>query len=336
MRNAWVAAGLVMVCAAAARAQNASASSAPDSSKATAPAVQSAQSPIRVQVNLVNVLFTVTDKKGRNQTGLSKDDFRVSEDGQPQTIAFFSKETDLPLRIGVLIDTSNSVSERLHFEEEAAIDFLSQAIRPGKDLAFVVGFDVEPQLVQDYTDDVEKLSNAIRGLAAGGTTSLYDALFYACKQKMLTLNDAGPNPGSDSYLRRVLIVVSDGRDTNSGRSRDEALQMAERSEAIIYAISTNNSGTNTAGGNTPNGYGPGDRILKYFAEETGGRVFYPFEASDLESNFREIGAELRSQYSLAYTPTNNKRDGTLRKITVETTQKGLRVRAKTGYYAPSS
>ena len=336
MRKAWVTAMLLLVCATVAEAQIAAPLSKPDSSKPDTSTPQATQSPIRVQVNLVNVLFTVTDKKGRTQTGLAKDDFRVFEDGKPQTISFFSKETDLPLRIGVLIDTSNSVSERLHFEEEAAIDFLSEAIRPGKDQAFVVGFDVEPQLVQDYTDDVEKLSNAVRGLAAGGTTSLYDALYYACKQKMLNLSDTTANGTSGPYLRRVLIVVSDGRDTNSGRSRDEALVMAERSEAIIYAISTNNSGSNTAGGNAPNAYGPGDKILKYFADETGGKVFYPFEASDLASNFREIGAELRSQYSLAYTPSNNKRDGTFRRITVETDEKGLRVRARAGYFAPSN
>ncbi len=336
MRQAWTAASLLLVCAAAAAAQTSAPILKPDSSTPQASAPQaSSQSRIRVQVNLVNVLFTVTDKKGRTVPDLDKSDFSVLEDGQPQPISFFSKETDLPLRIGVLIDTSNSVSERLHFEEEAAVDFLSEAIRPGKDMAFVVGFDVEPQLVQDYTDDVEKLSNAIRGLAAGGTTSLYDALYYACKQKMVSLNDTDASGASEPYLRRVLIVVSDGKDTNSGRSRTEALEMAERSEAIIYAISTNNSGTNTAGNGTPNGYSSGDKILKYFAGETGGKVFFPFEASDLESNFREIASELRSQYSLAYTPTNNKRDGTFRKITVDVDQKGLRVRAKTGYFAPS-
>ena len=332
MRRAWT--GVVLlVCAAVAAAQTSAPSANPEPPKPAATAPQSAQNPIRVQVNLVNVLFTVSDKKGRNVPDLGKDDFRVLENGQPQTISFFSKETDLPLRIGVLIDTSNSVSERLHFEEEAAIDFLSQAIRPGKDMAFVVGFDVEPQLVQDYTDDVEKLSNAIRGLAAGGTTSLYDALYYACQQKMLNLADSSATGGS--YLRRVLIVVSDGKDTNSGHSRDEALEMAERSEAIIYAISTNNSGTNTGGSTEPNGFSSGDKILKYLAGETGGRTFYPFEASDLESNFRQIAAELRSQYSLAYTPTNNKRDGTFRKIAIEASEKGLRVRAKAGYFAPS-
>ena len=334
MRRVLISAALLFVCLAAAAAQNTPpASAAPDSAKQDVAAPQGTQNPIRVRVNLVNVLFSVTDKKGRNQRDLGKDDFKVFEDGQPHPVGFFSKETDLPLRIGMLIDTSNSVSERLHFEEEAAVDFLSETIRPGKDQAFVVGFDVEPQLVQDYTDEVEKLSNAIRSLAAGGTTSLYDALYYACQQKMLKL---GESTADAPYLRRVLIVVSDGRDTNSGHSRDEALEMAERAEAIIYAISTNNSGTNTSGGNKPNGYDKGDKILKYLADQTGGKVFYPFEASDLASNFREIAADLRSQYSLAYTPTNNKRDGTFRKITIEPVQKGLRVRAKAGYFAPSS
>jgi Ca-activated chloride channel family protein len=329
MRKAWMSGVLVLVCAAAAAGQS---NPAP---KPDASAPQATQNPIRVQVNLVNVLFTVTDKKGRTRLDLNKDDFRVIEDGKPQSISFFSRETDLPLRIGVLIDTSNSVSDRLHFEEEAAVDFLSEAIRPGKDLAFVVGFDVEPQLVQDYTDDVEKLSTAIRGLAAGGTTSFYDALYYASQQKMAKPAGGASDAPSGPYLRRVLIVVSDGRDTSSGRSRDEALQMAEHSDAIIYAIGTNNNGTNTAGSNTPNSFGQGDKILKYLANETGGKVFFPFEASDLASDFREIAKELRSQYSLAYTPTNSKRDGAFRTIDVETTEKGLRVRAKAGYFAPS-
>src|SRR5574340_430888 len=136
-----------------------------------------AQSPIetiRVPVNLVNVWFTVTDKKDRMVLNLTKDDFHIFEDKVPQTITNFSRETDLPLRIGILIDTSNSIRERLHFEQEAAIDFLSETVRPGKDQAFVVAFDVEPQLLQDYTDDVDKLSEAIRSLQAGGGTGLYD------------------------------------------------------------------------------------------------------------------------------------------------------------------
>jgi Ca-activated chloride channel homolog len=289
-----------------------------------------AQKTIQVQVNLVNVLATVTDKKDRMILDLTQDDFHLFEDKRPQAIKFFSREADLPLRIGVLIDTSNSVRERLHFEQEAAVDFLNEALRPGQDQAFIVGFDVEPQVVQDYTDDTDKLSTAIRALAAGGTTALYDAIYYACKQKMLI-----PQP-TEPYLRRVLIVVSDGRDNQSEHSREEALSMAQHSEAIIFAISTNNSGTNTAGSRTPNGYSAGDKTLLRLAEQTGGRVFFPFEASDLASNFQEIARELRSQYSIGYVSTNQAKDGTFRTIQIDTNTKGLRVRARAGYYAPGA
>lgn len=301
----------------------------PPPDQSAAPAEAAARKPIKVEVNLVNVLFTVTDKKDRMILNLNRDDFRLFEDNQPQAIRYFSRETDLPLRIGVLIDTSNSVRDRLHFEQEAAIDFLNETVRPGRDQAFVVGFDVEPQILQDYTDDVDKLSAAIRNLAAGGGTALYDAIYAACKQKMMSL------PPVEPYLRRVLIVVSDGRDNESEHSRDEALAMAQHSEAIIFAISTNNSGSNTGGEQKPNGFSAGDRVLKYLAEQTGGRTFFPFEATDLASNFQEISRELRSQYSLAYVSTNQARDGKFRMIGLQAAEKGLRIRAKTGYFAPS-
>lgn len=274
---------------------------------------------IKVPVNLVNVLFTVTDKKNRLVLDLTKDDLRVFEDKKPQQVQFFSRETDLPLRIGMLIDTSNSIRERLRFEQEAAIDFLNTAVRPDKDLAFVVGFDVAPQLVQDYTDDTNKLADAIRNLQAGGGTGLYDAIFFACKEKMLYF------PPPEPYLRRVMVVVSDGRDNQSEHDREEALAMAQRGEVTIFAISTNRTGVETQG----------DKLLKYFAQQTGGQAFFPFEASDVAEDFRQIARELRSQYSLAYTSTNNAHDGTFRNITVDALEKGYRVRAKAGYFAPS-
>jgi Ca-activated chloride channel homolog len=275
--------------------------------------------PLRVRVNLVNILFTVTDKKNRMVLDLTKDDFRVVEDNKPQNIRFFSRETNLPLRIGVLIDTSNSIRDRLHFEQEAAIDFLQETLRPGKDLAFVVAFDVEPQLLQDYTDDADKLAQASRNLQAGGGTALYDAIFFACKQKLLIF------PPPEPYLRRVLIVVSDGLDNQSEHSREEAIAMAQRAEVTIFAISTNRSGLTERG----------DKVLRRMAEETGGRAFFPFEARDLEADFQEISRELRSQYSLAYVSTNDKMDGTFRTISVEPLERNLRVRAKNGYFAPS-
>ncbi len=277
------------------------------------------QNRIRVRVELVNVLTTVTDKKKRLVTDLTKDDFRIFEDGKPQDIRFFSRETDLPLRIGMLIDASNSVRDRLRFEQEAAIDFLNEAVHPGKDLAFLVAFDVEPQFVQDYTDDIEKLSNAINGLRAGGVTSLFDAIFFSCKEKMLFF------PPPEPYLRRVMIVISDGQDNQSVHTRDEALSMAQRAEVTIYTISTNRTGAE----------GKGDKVLSRLANETGGHAFFPFEAGDLAANFQEIARELRSQYSLAYVSTNSAHDGFFRYITVEPVDKNLHARAKAGYFAPS-
>jgi Ca-activated chloride channel family protein len=317
MKKLFSAVSLVGILAAMLAAQN------PDSPKSpggAAPAQGAGDTTrIRVRVDLVNVLFTVTDRKNRLVLNLTKDDFHVFEDNKPQSIRFFSRESDLPLRIAILIDTSNSVRERLRFEQEAAVDFLTTTLRPRKDQAFVVAFDVEPQLLQDYTDDMEKLSQAIRSLQAGGATGLYDTIYFACKQKMLFF------PPPEPYLRRVMIVISDGQDNSSEHTRDEALGMAQRGEVTVFTISTNRSGLREKG----------DRVLKYLAEETGGRAFFPFSASDLAANFQEIGRELRSQYSMAYVSTNAARDGTYRAITIQSRDKGTRVRAKSGYFSPS-
>ena len=284
-------------------------------------AVQTPTNPtvIHIPVYLVNVPLTVTDKKNRLVIMMTKDDFNLFEDGKPQTIQYFSRETDLALRIGLLIDTSNSIRDRLRFEQQAATDFLSDTIRRGKDQAFVVGFDVEPQLVQDYTDNVEKLAAAIRGLQAGGVTSLYDAIYSSCKEKLLFF------PPPEPYLRRMMIVISDGEDNQSKYSRDEALAMAQRAEVTIFAISTNRSGAEQRG----------DKVLKFLAEQTGGRAYFPFEASDLAADFRAIGRDLRTQFLLSYTSTNTARDGTYRNISIQPVDKSLHVRAKTGYFAPS-
>jgi VWFA-related protein len=274
---------------------------------------------IHVPVYLVDVPLTVTDKKNRLVIMMTKDDFNLFEDGTPQTIQYFSRETDLAMRIGLLIDTSNSIRGRLRFEQQAATDFLTDTIRKGKDQAFVVGFDVEPQLVQDYTDNVEKLANAIRGLQAGGVTSLYDAIFFSCKEKLYFF------PPPEPYLRKLMIVISDGEDNRSEHTREEALAMAQRAGVTIFAISTNRSGAEERG----------DKVLKRFAEQTGGRAFFPFEASDLAEDFRAIGRDLRTQFLINYTSSNIARDGTYRKITVEAIDKSLHVRARTGYFAPS-
>ena len=288
----------------------------PSSNNAQPPGEQSA---IKVRVELVNVLTTVTDKKNRLVTDLTKDDFRIFEDGKPQDIRFFSRESDLPLRIGILVDASNSIRARLRFEQEAAIDFLNIAVRPGKDLAFVAAFDLEPQLVQDYTDDMEKLSDAIQRLQTGGVTSLFDAMFFSCKEKMLFF------PPPEPYLRRVMIIISDGEDNQSVHTREEALSMAQHAEVTIFTISTNRTGAE----------GRGDNVLRRLAKETGGHAFFPFEAGDLAADFHEIASELRSQYSLAYVSTNAAHDGLFRNITIQPVDKNLHARAKPGYFALS-
>jgi VWFA-related protein len=314
MKRVWILTVLVTSLAGTLTAQEPAGSSRPATAQGS-----TEPSRIKVRVELVNVLMTVTDKKSRLVTDLTKDDFRVLEDNKLQTIRYFSRETDLPLRIGILIDTSSSIRDRLRFEQEAATDFLNTTLRPDKDLAFVVAFDVEPQLVQDYTDDIEKLSRAIQGLQAGGVTSLYDAVFFASKEKMLFF------PPPEPYLRRVMIIVSDGQDNQSEHTREEALAMAQHAEVTIFTISTNRTGMPERG----------DKVLRRLAEETGGRAFFPFEASELAANFQEISRELRNQYSLAYVSTNTAHDGTFRNVTVEPFTKGLRVRTKAGYFAPS-
>ncbi len=323
MRKFWVSVFAVSLFSAAARGQNAPSRETSSGARSGTPGApgQTTTDPekIRVRVDLVNVLFTVTDKKNRLVLDLTKDDISVLEDNKQQSVRYFSRETDLPLRIGILIDTSNSVRDRLRFEQEAAIDFLSATLRPKKDRAYVVGFDVTPQLVEDYTDNMEKLAVGIHSLQAGGGTGLYDAIYFACKEKMLFF------PPPEPYLRRVLIVISDGLDNQSEHTREEALAMAQRGEVTLFAISTNRSGMSIRG----------DKVLKYLAEETGGRAYFPFAARDLAANFQEISRELRSQYSLAYVSTNAARDGRYRAVNILAHDKTLHVRAKNGYFAPN-
>jgi len=316
MKKLWGAIALIGVTAAA-LAQTASTPQNPGRAEEGQQITETR--PIRVRVELVNVLFTVVDKKNRMVLDLTKDDIKVLEDNKPQSVRFFSRESDLPLRIGILVDTSNSIRDRLRFEQEAAVDFLSTSLRAGKDQAYVVAFDVEPQLQQDYTDDLEKLSKSIRSLQAGGGTGLYDAIYFSAKEKMLFF------PPPEPYLRRVMIVVSDGEDNQSEHSREEALAMAQRGEVTIFTISTNRSGTPLRG----------DKVLKRLAEETGGRAFFPFSSGDLAGDFQEISRELRSQYSLAYVSSNPAHDGTFRAISILPNNNIMRVRAKSGYFAPS-
>jgi VWFA-related protein len=275
---------------------------------------------IRKRVDEVNVIFTVTDKHGRYVKDLRKNDFRVLDDKQPQSqVVSFSSETNLPLRVGLLIDASNSVRDRFKFEQAAAIEFLNQIIRTSFDKAFTIGFDTTPEVTQDFTDNTEALSKGVRMLRPGGGTAMYDALYYACRDKLAKTRDTGS-------VRRAVILLTDGEDNQSHVTREEAIEMAQRAEVIVYTISTNISGTKTHG----------DKVLERMADATGGRAFFPFKVEDVTDAFTQIQDELRSQYALSYRPANFKRDGAYHAIEIlAENHKDMHVRARRGYYAPS-
>jgi len=274
---------------------------------------------IVLDVNRVNMLFTVSDKKGRFITNLTRDDFEIFEEKKPQNIIEFVSESDLPLRLAVLIDTSNSIRDRFKFQQEAAVEFINSVMRP-QDKAVVVSFDTGPELVQDLTSDTAKLAQAVRDLRPGGGTALYDAIFFACRDKLMQDQPM-------HKFRRALIVISDGEDNQSRYSRDQALELAHKADVVMYAISTNISRISS----------DGDKVLKYFAEETGGLVFFPFKVQDLAQSFENIANELRHQYNVLYRPEPAKADGLFHPVTIKVkNRKDVVVRAKKGYYAPRS
>jgi Ca-activated chloride channel family protein len=276
---------------------------------------------IRSTTNEVNVVFTVTDKHGKRITDLKQSDFHVFDDNKPPAeVRSFHAETNLPLQVGLLIDASNSVRDRFKFEQESAVEFLNQTIRPHYDRAFVVGFDATPEVTQDFTDDTEALAHGIHELRPGGGTALYDALYFACRDKLM-------KQPKGVTVRRAIILLSDGEDNLSHVTREEAIEMAQRAEAIVYTISTNISGTK----------GVGDKVLERIADATGGRAFFPFQIRDVANAFAEIQDELRSQYAVSYKPADFKADGHYRTIEiVANDRKNFRVRSRRGYYAPTA
>lgn len=285
---------------------------------AEAPKVSEDDTRISVDVTRVNVLFTVTDKKGRFITDLARSDFEILENKRGQHIMEFTAETDLPLRMAILVDTSNSIRDRFRFIQEAAVEFINSVMRPGADRALVVSFDTQTQLVSDLEFSTEKLAEKIRELRPGGGTSLYDAIFYACRDKL-----AMDQP--KHKFRRAMVILSDGEDTQSTMSRDQALEMAQKSDVVIYTISTNISRQET----------DGDKVLRYLAGETGGLAFFPFKVEDLAQSFENIANELRHQYNLYYRPEPLKTDGSYQTLNVRVKgRKDLVVRARKGYYAP--
>jgi Ca-activated chloride channel family protein len=273
---------------------------------------------IRKRVDEVNVLFIATDKHGKFVRDLGQSDFAILDDHKPpQSILNFRHETDLPLHLGLLIDVSGSVNGRFDFEQDAATSFLAHAVRTGFDKAFVVGFNTQSQMTQDFTDNVQLLSAGVHKLHDGGGTALYDAIYRACKDKFL--KDRPDHPA-----RKAIVIVSDGEDNQSDYSRAQAIEMAQRAEVIIYAISTDDSGLILRG----------DKVLEQLASATGGRAFFPFKMKDITRSFAAIEDELRSQYIVSYKPADFDADGRYRSIEISALKKDLQVRARKGYFAP--
>lgn len=279
---------------------------------------EEAQTKITLDVTRVNILFTVTDKKGRFVTDLTKDDFQVFEGKKAQTIQEFTAESDLPLRLAVLVDTSNSIRSEFRFEQEAAIRFMQSVLRPKNDRMMLVSFDSAAELVSDLTNDMKALEKGIKGMHPGGGTSLYDAVYFASKEKLMM------DQPRDKF-RRAMIIISDGDDTQSRYTRDQALEMAQKADVVIYAISTNTKRDDL----------DGDKVLRYLTDETGGQAFFPFKVEDLDQNFENIANELRHQYNAFYRPEPLKADGLYHQVSVKVkTRKDLVVKARKGYYAP--
>ena len=273
---------------------------------------------IKKRVDEVNVLFIATDRHGKFVRNLSQNDFSIFDDHKPvQSILNFRRETDLPIELGLLMDVSGSVQGRFGFEKEAATGFLQRTIRPGYDRAFIVGFNKESRLTQDFTDQMPLLAAGVQRLSNGGGTALYDAVYKACKEKLLREH-------SDRPIRKAIIILSDGEDNQSEYTAAQAIEMAQRAEVIIYAISTDDSGLILRG----------DKVLEELASATGGRAFFPYKMKDITRSFAAIEDELRSQYAVSYKPSDFDADGRYRSIEITALKKDLQVRARRGYFAP--
>ena len=276
-----------------------------------------ASTTFKVQVNEVNLIFAVTDKHGRFVTGLKQENFGLLDDGKPPiSVVGFRQQTNLPLRVGVMVDTSSSIRSRFQFEQDSAVEFFLQTMHRN-DRAFVEGFDIQTNLAQDFTNSVDALNQGIRKLRPGGGTALYDSLYKTCRDQMLTLRD-------DLAVRKVLILLSDGDDNYSRAELSDAIKMCQRSETIVETISTNLSPTKDKG----------DETLKVISDATGGQAFYPTKLEDVAVGFRNIEQELRSQYSLQYRPANLIDNGAFRTIYLQALDPRYKVRASKGYFAP--
>jgi VWFA-related protein len=265
----------------------------------------------------VDLFFTVTDKKGNFVTGLQQQNFGMLDDGRPpERVIRFVQQTNLPLRVGIMIDTSSSIRQRFPFEQQSAIDFLLQVMHPA-DRAFVEGFDVQTDIEQDFTNRIDLLDSGISRLRPGGGTALFDSLYKTCRDQMLTLQQT-------TDVRKALVLVSDGDDDYSRASEEDAIKMCQRAQTIVYTISTDTSPSKDKG----------DDVLQKISDETGGQAFFPTRIQEVAQGFLNIEAELRSQYSLVYVPSNFKQDGSFRTIYLQCLDARYSVRAEKGYFAP--
>ena len=288
----------------------------------TAPAPDQAEDTgqvLRLGVNEVNLIFTVTDKHGHYIPNLKQSDFALLDDQKaPAKITSFRQQINLPLRVGIVIDASTSIRTRFHFEQQAATEFLLQIIKARSDRAFVLGFDVTPTVTQNWTNNVDALETGINRMRPGGGTAMFDAVYSACRDKLLDVS-RGQEP-----VRKAMVLISDGDDNQSRVHLDEAIKMCQRAETIVYAISTNW---------TPS-RGRGDQVLSQLASDTGGQVFFPPSVEEMSNSFHNIEEELRSQYALTYTPADFKTNGAFRAIYLFCNDRRYVSRAKKGYFAP--
>ncbi len=279
------------------------------------------QRPFQVAVDMVNVLVVVYDRQGRMIPNLTQEDFTLLEDEVPQSIELFSRETNTPLTLALLMDTSESAHPKLTFQKNAASNFFFAILRE-KDRGLLAEFDAGITLLQDFTADPNRLDRAVRDIRAGGGTSLYDALYAICDEKMMF--ETG---------RKAIILVSDGGDTGSQHSLEAALELAQKGDTTIYALSTSRGGFF---GIPDRKSDQSDKILTRIVEETGGRIYFPAKEEDLDANYQQIGNELRSRYALGFVSTNKAKDGQFRRLQVKIRNRDYRLQYRKGYYAPQN
>jgi Ca-activated chloride channel homolog len=313
------------VCGVVIASHHVPAVAAPLAQAASSGQAQPPQVPFRAGVDLVSLNVTVSDGTGRYITDLTAADFNVFEDGVKQDVTFFNR-TNLPIALALLLDTSASMDTKLPTAQEAAIGF-AKKLRP-QDLAEVIDFDSRVVVLQNFTNSAAELETAIRKTSAGGSTSLYNAVYIALKdlKKVVAKN-------SDEIRRQAIVVLSDGEDTSSLLPFEEVLDLAKRSETAIYAIGLR---APDGPGTTTKGFKEAEFVLRQFAQETGARSFFPNQLSELAGVYGQISDELSSQYTVGYTSRNPKRDGSWRRVVVRVTRPSLTTRTKLGYFAPTA